>query len=76
MSCRSRLCLATFYVWIPVPEGQTSESTAGRILDEAHIVLTPGNGFGKSGEGFVRATLTVTEERLAEAVERIEKLSW
>jgi aspartate/methionine/tyrosine aminotransferase len=66
----------TFYVWIPVPEGHTSESTASRLLEEADMVLTPGNGFGAAGEGYVRATLTVPEARLSEAVERIGKLSW
>lgn len=65
---------ATFFVWIPVPAGQSSEQTAGRLLDEADIVCAPGNGFGRPGEGFIRATLTVSEQRLAEAVERIAKL--
>ena len=65
---------ATFFVWIPVPAGQSSEQTAGRLLDEADIVCAPGNGFGRPGEGFIRATLTVSEQRLAEALERIAKL--
>ena len=66
----------TFYCWIPVPKGHTSAETCTRLLDEADIVTTPGNGFGAPGEGFVRATLTVTEERLAQTVDRIAKLKW
>ena len=67
---------ATVYGWIPVPDGQPSGVTASRILDEAEIVLTPGHGFGKSGEGFVRATLTVTEERLAEVADVLGAERW
>ena len=67
---------ATFYVWFHAPEGWTSERTVTRFLEEADIVTTPGNGFGKAGEGYVRAALTVGEDRLAEAVERIGKLEW
>jgi LL-diaminopimelate aminotransferase len=67
---------ATFYVWFRTPEGWTSENTATRILEEADVVTTPGNGFGAAGEGYVRATLTVDESRLAEAAERIGGLSW
>ena len=47
---------------------------AGKLLSEAHIVGTPANGFGPSGEGYVRLTLCTAKERLAEAVERIVKL--
>jgi LL-diaminopimelate aminotransferase len=65
---------ATFYCWIPTPGGRASAEVCTRLLDEADIVTTPGNGFGAPGEGFIRATLTVPEQRLAEAVERIAKL--
>ncbi len=63
----------TFYVWIPVPPGYTSQELALKFLEEAHIVVTPGNGFGPNGEGYVRATLTLPEERLEEALKRIER---
>ena len=65
---------ATFYVWIPVPPGRTSTAFCELLLERAAIVTTPGNGFGPSGEGFIRASLTVDASRIAEAVERIEKL--
>ena len=48
---------ATFYVWLPVPGGWTSTDFTARLLDEAGIVTTPGNGFGDPGEGFIRMTL-------------------
>jgi LL-diaminopimelate aminotransferase len=65
---------ATFYVWIPVPDGYTSAEMTTLLLEKAGIVTTPGNGFGKNGEGFIRMALTVGKERLAEAVERIRDL--
>lgn len=65
---------ATFYVWIKCPEGRDSASFCAHILDEADIVITPGTGFGKHGEGYVRAALTVEEDRLKEAVDRLGRL--
>ncbi len=65
---------ATFYVWAEVPKGYTSVSFTERVLKEAGVVITPGSGFGKGGEGFVRFSLTVANERLREAVERIKAL--
>ena len=66
---------ATFYVWLPVPGGWTSADFTARLLDEAGIVTTPGNGFGEPGEGFIRMTLCSPAERLKEAVERLQQLS-
>ncbi len=62
---------ATFYVWIPIPTGYTSMEFASTLLQKAGIVTTPGVGFGEHGEGFIRVALTVPEERIKEAVERI-----
>jgi LL-diaminopimelate aminotransferase len=62
---------ATFYVWIGVPKGHTSASFASALLSEIGIVMTPGTGFGRHGEGFVRAALTVDIPRIREAVQRI-----
>lgn len=64
---------ATFYVWLPVLKGYTSTSMAKAMLEKADIIVTPGNGFGSSGEGYIRMTLTVGEEKLKEAVTRIKK---
>ena len=65
---------ATFYVWFPVPTKMGSMEFANFLLEWGNVVVTPGAGFGKYGEGFIRIALTVTEERLQEAVERITKL--
>jgi LL-diaminopimelate aminotransferase len=67
---------ATFYLWIEVPEGYSSQETAGRLLTEAGIVVTPGNGFGAAGEGYIRIALTVGRERLKEVIERIGSVSF
>jgi LL-diaminopimelate aminotransferase len=64
---------ATFYLWLKVPEGYTSVSFADKLL-EIGIVVTPGSGFGQNGEGYVRIALTVSEERLKEALDRLRKL--
>lgn len=65
---------ATFYIWAEVPSGFNSASFAERVLREAGVVITPGSGFGKGGEGFVRFSLTVASERLREAAARIKAL--
>ena len=66
---------ATFYVWLPVPGGWTSADFTARLLDDAGIVTTPGNGFGEPGEGFIRMTLCSPADRLKEAVERLQQVS-
>jgi len=63
--------LGSIYVWIPVPEGETSVSFADRLLDQAGVFVAPGNGYGEHGEGFVRASLTVPDDRLEEALDRL-----
>lgn len=67
---------AAFYVWIGVPQGFTSASFTAHLIEKAGIVTTPGNGFGDPGEGYIRMTVTTTKERLAEAVERMQKIGW
>ena len=67
---------ATFYIWMEVPKGYTSADFSGRLLTEAGIVTTPGNGFGAAGEGYVRMALTVSSERMHEAVERIRAIEF
>jgi LL-diaminopimelate aminotransferase len=67
---------ATFYVWFEVPSGYTSSSFAGLLLDKAGIMATPGNGFGAPGEGYVRMALTVSRERMVEAVERMAAIGF
>ncbi len=66
---------ATFYMWIRIPDSWTSSDFAALLLEKAGIVVTPGNGFGESGEGYIRMALTVDKDRLKEAVERIKSLN-
>ena len=63
---------ATPYFWVRVPDGHTSASFTELVLEEAGVVVSPGPSFGPSGEGFVRLSLTVADERLEEAARRIE----
>jgi LL-diaminopimelate aminotransferase len=62
---------ATPYIWARVPEGHSSESFTELVLAEAGVVVSPGPSFGPSGEGYVRISLTVADERLEEAANRI-----
>lgn len=59
------------YLWAPIPTGETSLAFAERVFDEAGVIVTPGTAYGEAGEGFVRMALTIPEERIAEAVQRI-----
>ena len=68
--------LATFYVWIPVPKGYTSASCSAHLLERAGIVTTPGNGFGKGGEGYIRIALTKEKGKLREALSRMRKVGF
>lgn len=63
----------TFYLWIECPKNLSSMEMAEKCLEKG-VVLTPGVGFGKYGEGFVRAALTVSEEKIEEACERMKKV--
>ena len=62
---------ATFYVWARTPKGLSSMDTVTHIFDQVGVMCTPGNGFGPSGEGYVRFALTVDQPRLEEAVQRL-----
>jgi LL-diaminopimelate aminotransferase len=61
----------TMYVWAPVPRGHTSASFAEEVLERSAVVVSPGTSYGPSGEGFFRISLTVEDERLEEAVDRM-----
>ena len=65
---------ATFYVWVTCPKGISSADFTTKLLEEAGVVTTPGNGFGDAGEGYVRFTVCVDKERLREVAERIRKV--
>ena len=63
---------ASLYLWCRLPEGVGSIDLAARLLDETGVVVTPGIGYGEHGEGYVRLSLTVPDDRLAEGIERLQ----
>ena len=63
---------AGLYVWTRVPEGYTSAKFTELLLEERDIVVTPGTGYGESGEGYVRLSLTTPDERVEEGLRRLE----
>jgi LL-diaminopimelate aminotransferase len=63
----------SIYIWAPVPEGHSSASYCELVLEESGVVISPGSAYGPNGEGFFRISLTVPDERLAEAVERMRE---
>lgn len=62
---------ATFYVWVPVPHGETSSSFTEKLLDKSGILVVPGSGYGTAGEGYVRFAITLPKERIAESIVRM-----
>lgn len=64
----------TFYLWIPTPEGVSSIDFATEVFEKASVVITAGSAYGQYGEGYFRIALTVSDDRLEEAMKRIEKI--
>lgn len=71
---QAQLPKATFYAWIKIPKKTDSIKFAAFLLEKANIVVTPGVGFGKYGEGYIRMALTVPKERINEAIARLKKI--
>ncbi|MDD5093824.1 MAG: LL-diaminopimelate aminotransferase [Dehalococcoidia bacterium] len=64
---------ASLYVWARIPQGYTSADFAAKLIDEVGVVVTPGSGYGPSGEGYIRISLTTPDHRLQEGLARLEK---
>src|SRR5207247_9649671 len=62
---------ATFYIWLPVPDGASGAQFATRVLERTGVVVTPGAGYGAQGEKYVRISLTIADDRLDEALRRL-----
>jgi len=62
---------AAMYLWIPLPDGVASAPFSRHALEEHGVVTLPGRAFGPAGEGYFRIALTVSPERITEAVERL-----
>jgi LL-diaminopimelate aminotransferase len=65
---------ASFYIWARIPNGYTSAEFTSELLDKANVAVTPGTGYGAAGEGYVRLSLTVPDDRLDEGIARL--LDW
>ena len=65
---------ASLYIWAHVPKGYTSAEFAGKLIEEAAVVVTPGSGYGKYGEGYIRLSLTLSDADLEKGIERFRKL--
>jgi LL-diaminopimelate aminotransferase len=70
---KARLPKASFYIWARIPEGYTSVEFTTELLDKANVAVTPGTGYGAAGEGYVRLSLTLPDDRLDEAIGRLNK---
>jgi len=70
---RARLPKASFYVWARIPDGYTSVQFTTELLDKANVAVTPGTGYGTAGEGYIRLSLTVPDDRLDEGISRLMK---
>jgi LL-diaminopimelate aminotransferase len=71
---KARIPKATFYIWAKIPQGYTSIDFTKKLLDEAGIAVTPGIGYGKEGEGYIRFSLTISDNRLEQGMDRL--LAW
>ncbi len=65
----------TFYIWTPLPDSkQTSMDFVLKLLQDCNVLLSPGSGYGKYGEGYFRTALTQPMEKIEEAMKRLEKV--
>jgi LL-diaminopimelate aminotransferase len=62
---------ASLYVWARVPEGFTSAEFTADLLEQVGVVVTPGNGYGRNGEGYVRLSLTIADANLLKGLSRL-----
>ncbi|MEO1785005.1 LL-diaminopimelate aminotransferase [Thermodesulfobium sp. 4217-1] len=65
----------SFYLWVKTPTGFNASTFTERLMLETDIVVTPGSGYGSEGDGYVRFAITVSEERIGEAIERMKSRS-
>ncbi|MDD5468243.1 MAG: aminotransferase class I/II-fold pyridoxal phosphate-dependent enzyme [Anaerolineales bacterium] len=72
MSFSPCLPQASLYIWCPLPQGWASAAFCEALLSEAHVSLTPGVVFGRCGEGYARISLSVADERIEEALHRMQ----
>ena len=71
---RARLPKASFYIWARIPDGYTSAGFTAELLDKTGVAVTPGLGYGSAGEGYIRLSFTLPDDRLEEGIRRL--LNW
>ncbi|MBM4447166.1 MAG: LL-diaminopimelate aminotransferase [Chloroflexi bacterium] len=64
---------ASFYLWARIPDGYTSVKFTTELLDGANVAVTPGTGYGKAGEGYIRLSLTLPDDRLDKGINQLLK---
>lgn len=65
---------ASLYIWARLPEGvESSAEYAAELIDSVGVVVTPGASYGENGEGYIRISLTTPDDRLDEALERLQQ---
>jgi LL-diaminopimelate aminotransferase len=67
---------ASFYIWAKIPQDYTSIDFTKKLLDETNIAVTPGIGYGKEGEGYIRLSITLADNRLEEGIRRLSEWHW
>ncbi len=75
LGLRVKVPEASFYLWARVPEGYTSAEYCTKLIDEVAVVVTPGSGYGQQGEGYIRLSFSLPDDRIDEALARIESLA-
>ena len=70
---RARTPKASFYIWANIPDGYTSIDFTAELLDKANVAVTPGTGYGSAGEGYIRISLALPDDRLDEGISRLLK---
>lgn len=73
MGIAVRKPFASLYVWMPLPNGGSSEAFCQRLLEEAHVSITPGTVFGKYGEGYARICVCLADDLIVEAMDRLAR---
>ncbi|MBI2305485.1 MAG: LL-diaminopimelate aminotransferase [Chloroflexi bacterium] len=76
MGLRVRPSQASLYLWVRVPPGYTSVTFTTKLLEEAGVVVTPGVGYGHAGEGYIRLSITIPDDRMEEGLARLAKLTF
>jgi len=71
MGLQARLPKAGLYVWAKVPSSYTSVEFTNDLLEQVGVVVTPGVGYGKRGEGYVRLSLTIADASLVKGLSRL-----